>query len=135
VYGAGKADLVAKVLDRVRAQVSDIGIIVEGIYLVGDLRLPDTVIQAINAKISATQKAQQRENEIRQAEAEAKKKVEEARGEAASILEVANAQAQANKILAASLTSELVQYKTVEKWNGQLPTYTGGPTPLLTVTK
>lgn len=135
VYGAGKADLVAKVLDRVRTQVKDVGIIVEGIYLVGDLRLPNTVIEAINAKISATQKAQQRENEVRQAEAEAKKKVEEAKGEAASILEVANAQAQANKILAASLTGELVQYKTVEKWNGQLPAYTGGPIPLLNVTK
>jgi regulator of protease activity HflC (stomatin/prohibitin superfamily) len=133
VYGVGKAKLVENVLKHVRAQVQDIGIIVEGIYLIGDLRLPPTVITAINAKIEATQKAQQRENEVRQAEAEAKKKVEEAKGQAASILEVANAQAQANKTIAASLTEELVKYKSIEKWDGVLPKFTGGPIPLVQI--
>lgn len=133
VYGTGKADLVKNVTNHVKSQVADIGINVEGIYLVGELRLPNSVVEAINAKIGATQKAQQRENEVRQAEAEAKKKIEEAKGEAASILEVANAQAQANKTLAESLTPELVRYKTVEKWDGVMPKYTGGPTPFMQI--
>ena len=43
----------------------------EWIYTIGDFRLPPRVVEAINAKIEATQLAQQRENEVREAEAEA----------------------------------------------------------------
>lgn len=133
VYGEGKAELVEKVTDRVKSQVKDLGIKVEGIYLVGELRLPNTVINAINEKIGATQKAQQRENEVRQAEAEANKVVAAAKGQANSILVVANAQAEANKIIANSLTPELVKYKTVEKWDGILPKFSGDSIPLLNI--
>lgn len=131
VYGEGKTELVKLVTERVRNQVKDLGILIEGIYLIGDFRLPNTVITAINAKIEATQKAQQRENEIRQAEAEAKKKIEDAKGTAQSILEIAEAQAKANKILAESLTPELVSYKTIERWDGVLPKMTGQAIPLV----
>lgn len=126
IYGAGKTDFMKNVQDMVIAQVSEIGIDVEKIYLIGEMRLPTTVVASINAKIGATQKAQQRENEVRQAEAEADKKVADARGEADSILLVAKAQAQANKILSQSLTSNLVAYKSIEKWDGALPYMNGG---------
>lgn len=127
----GKTELVKAVTERVRNQVKDLGILIEGIYLIGEFRLPNTVITAINAKIEATQKAQQRENEIRQAEAEAKKKIEDAKGTAQSILEIAEAQAKANKILAESLTPELVNYKTIERWDGVLPKMTGSTVPFV----
>lgn len=77
-------------------------------------------------KIQATQQAQQRENEVRTAEAEAKKKFAAAEGQAKSILKVAKAQAEANKLLADSISPELVQYKSIEKWNGILPTMMAG---------
>jgi regulator of protease activity HflC (stomatin/prohibitin superfamily) len=98
-YGVGKAKLIQQVQDMVVAQVQPIGIEIEKIYLIGNMRLPDQVIQALNAKISATQKAQQRENEVREATAEAEKKIAAADGEAKSILRVAEAQAQANMLL------------------------------------
>ena len=126
VYGEGKADLVDAVQKSVENDVSEQGIVIEKIYLISDFRLPKEVLAALNAKIGATQKAQQRENEVREAEAEALKKVAAANGEAQSILKVAKAQAEANTILAKSLTPELVSYKSIEKWNGQLPTYSGG---------
>lgn len=134
VYGSGKEELLNEVEDAVRKQVAEIGIIIERIYLVGDLRLPPTVVGAINAKIQATQTAQQRENEVKEAEAAAKKKVAEAEGQAQSILKVAEAQAHANKILAASITPELVRYKAIEQWDGVLPKLTGtGAIPLINV--
>jgi len=133
VYGQGKAELVQKVVERVRERIEPIGFILDGIYLVGDLRLPPSVVTAINDKIGATQKAQQRENEVRQAEAEAAKKVAEADGTAKSILAVARAQAEANKILAASITPELVRYKGIEKWDGQLPRLTGNAIPFINI--
>jgi len=121
VYGKGKNELITKITEETKRQVEDIGIIVEKIYLVGSMRLPDEVIKALNAKISATQKAQQRENELREAEANAKKKVAEAEGEALSIITKAKAQAEANILLSSSITPELVQYEAIKKWDGILP--------------
>lgn len=128
IYGAGKAELMAKVQADVQSQVADIGIKIDKIYWIGEIRLPETVIASINAKNAATQMAQQRQNEVAQATAEAQKKVAEAKGEADSILLKAKAQAEANHELAASITPELVQYKALEKWDGSLPKMTGGNT-------
>lgn len=125
VYGRGKADLITAVEKRVKGQVEKDGIIIERIYWIGDIRLPDNVIASLNAKIQATQMAAQRQNEVAQSKAEAQKKVEEARGEAESILLRAKAQADANRELASSITPELVQYKALEKWDGVLPRMTG----------
>ena len=135
VYGAGKSELMKNVEIDVRNQVKEIGINIERIYWIGDVRLPQTVITAINKKIEATQQAQQRENEVKRAEADAEIKRTEARGEADAITIRANAQAKANEIIARSISSTLVQYNTVDKWNGQLPNVTGGVVPMLDVGK
>lgn len=134
VYGAGKSELITSVEEMVKNQVESTGIIIERIYLIGNMRLPNTVVEALNAKIKATQQAQQRENEVREAEAEAKKKVAEAQGFAESTLLKAEAQAKANKVLAASLTPELVRYESIKRWDGVLPKFTGsGPVPFIQV--
>jgi regulator of protease activity HflC (stomatin/prohibitin superfamily) len=135
VYGAGKAELIDAVQADVAAQVESIGIKIDKIYWIGDIRLPQTVIDSINAKNAATQMAQQRQNEVAQAKAEADKKIEYARGVAESILKVAEAQAKANKILSDSLTSEFVQYEALQKWDGKLPTtmVPGQATPFISV--
>ena len=135
VYGAGKSELLASVQKDVADQVSPLGINIGKIYWIGEIRLPPTVIDSINAKNAATQMAQQRQNEVAQAKAEADKKIEDARGEAESILRVAEAQAKANKLLAESLTTEFVQYQAITKWDGQLPKMTGSSAvPFIDVT-
>ncbi|TON13997.1 transposase, partial [Vibrio parahaemolyticus] len=75
--------------------VADIGIIIEKIYWIGEMRLPKQIVQNINDKIAATQKAQQRKNEVAQSKAEADKKIEEARGTAESIKLKAKAESEA----------------------------------------
>lgn len=125
IYGAGKAELMSAVQADVQKQVEPIGIKIDKIYWIGEIRLPQTVIDSINAKNAATQMAQQRQNEVAQARAEAEKKVAEARGEADSILLKAKAQAEANRELSSSITSDLVQYRALEKWDGVLPRMTG----------
>ena len=135
VYGAGKSELLASVQKDVADQVAPLGINIGKIYWIGEIRLPPTVIDSINAKNAATQMAQQRQNEVAQAKAEADKKIEDARGEAESILRVAEAQAKANKLLAESLTTEFVQYQAITKWDGQLPKMTGSSAvPFIDVT-
>ena len=133
VYGDGKTDLIVQVQEDVIAQVKDIGIIIEKMYWIGEIRLPQTVKAALNAKIEATQKAQQRENEVAQAKAEADKAVEEARGIADSKILVAKAEAEAIRIRGEALkqNQQLVDLTIAERWNGVLPQITGGATPLL----
>lgn len=128
VYGAGKADLLAAVEKRVRGQVEPLGIKIERLYWAGDFRLPATVTAAIDAKIKATQFAQQRANEVAAAKAEADKAVEEARGVADSTLLKAKAEAEAIRIKGDALRENprLIELSAIEKWNGTLPTYTGG---------
>ena len=125
IYGAGKADLMQAVQNDVQKQVEAIGIKIDKIYWIGEIRLPQTVIDSINAKNAATQMAQQRQNEVAQARAEAEKKVAEAKGEADSILLKAKAQAEANRVLSSSITPDLVQYRALDKWDGVLPRMTG----------
>ena len=125
VYGAGKAELIAAVQKDVADQVNSLGIKIDKIYWIGEIRLPSVVLDSINNKNAATQMAQQRQNEVAQAKAEADKKIEDARGTAESILRVADAQAKANKLLAQSLTPEFVQYQAITKWDGILPKFTG----------
>lgn len=134
VYGKGKTELVDMVQQDVVGQVKDIGIIIEKIYLVGELRLPHVVVSAVNAKIAATQMAQQRENEVAQAKAEADKAVAQARGEAESRLVNSRAEAESLNIKGAALRAnpEIVQLSAIEKWDGKLPTITGsGAVPFI----
>ncbi|MFM8331217.1 MAG: SPFH domain-containing protein [Candidatus Methylumidiphilus sp.] len=144
VYGKGKAELIKQAEVLVREQVKGIGIDIEHLYWIGDLRLPPNIIAAINAKIQATQLTAQRENEIAQMQAEAQKEVAKAEGEAKAKLAIANAEAQAIKIKgeaeaaairakseALNTSPQLVQYTLATNWNGVLPVYTGGAIPLL----
>ena len=135
IYGPGKEGLMERVTQRVRAQVAEIGIEVEKIYWIGAMRLPDTIVNAINLKIEATQKAQQRENELQTAKAQAEIEREKARGEADARLIAAKAEADANRMIAASISQALVEYKAVQTWNGVTPQVTGGATPFIDLRK
>ncbi|HDS0941466.1 TPA: prohibitin family protein [Pseudomonas putida] len=132
VYGAGKADLLTAVEKRVRAQVAPIGINLERIYYASDLALPPQVTNSLNAKIQATQMAEQRRNEVAQAKAEADKERARAQGEADAKLLIAQADAKAIEVRAQALRAnpDVVTLNAVEKWDGKLPTYTGGQAPL-----
>lgn len=126
IYGRGKEELIVKVQDRVRAQVAPYGINIERIYWADDMALPSAVLAALNAKIAATQQAQQRENQVRTAEAQGRIDVAKATGEAEARVLRANAEATSNRIVAASITPELVRYQIAKTWDGKLPQVTDG---------
>ncbi len=129
IYGTGKSGLMDRATARVKQQVEPFGIRIEKIYWIGSMRLPKGVQAALNAKIEATQKAQQRENEVAQAKAEADKAREEARGVADAQLLRAQADAEAIRIKGDALrqNQELVTLTIAERWDGKLPQqYLGG---------
>lgn len=120
VMGPGKQKLLAEVQRIVQEQCTPFGIRDVRLYSVSDMRPPKEVTDAISAKITATQKAQQAENELQRAKAEAAKAVAEAEG-----------QARANELKQRTLTPELIRYEAVQKWDGKLPQVTSGGTPFI----
>ena len=120
IIGDGKSELIAMVQADVKAQFMPI-IEIQALSYLKSPRPPQNVIDALNAKVQSTQLAMQRENEVRTAEAEANKKIAEARGKAESILIEAKAQAESNRILSSSLTPVLVQSQWIAQWDGKLP--------------
>lgn len=130
---SGKEGFFEDVEAHVRADLSPIGIELSRIYLIGRFHFPQTVISALNAKIEAMQRAQQRENELREAEAEAKKQVAKAEGQARCVILQAESEAKANLVLAKSVTAELIQWQAVQKWDGHMPHVTSGAMPFIEV--
>lgn len=130
---SGKEGFFEDVEKHVRQDLSPIGIEISRIYLIGRFHFPKNVITALNAKIEAMQRAQQRENELREAEAEAKKQIATAEGRARCLQVQAEAEAKANKVLSQSVTSELIEWQSVQKWDGKLPQVTNGATPFIQV--
>lgn len=109
-------------------------IIVDDIYF-ANIRFTTDYERAIEAKQVAQQQVETQRQILAQREIEAQQKVATAKGEAESILVVAQGQAKANDALSRSISPILVQYKGVEKWNGILPQVSGSATPFINLTR
>lgn len=120
LIGAGKGRLFQGVQDSVGARFAPLGVTNVRLYIVGNFRLPAAIEKSINDKIAATQKAQQAENELATARAEAAKEVATAEGEA-----------KANAIKQQTITPALLQMEAIKKWDGHLPQVTSSGTPFI----
>ena len=96
------------------------------ISLLNPLRLPPEIQKSIDEQFAAQQAAQTAESNRRKVEAEAASNVAKAKGEAQVTIEQARAEAESNRLLANSITPQLLELERlrvervrVEKWNGQ----------------
>ena len=131
IYGPQKEAIMVTVTAEVNKLIEPVGIRVEKVYWIGALRLPESITSAINKKQEATQKAQQRENELQTAKAQAEIDREKARGEADALIIAAEGRAKSNKLLASSVTPELIEYTKAQRWDGKMPQVTGSNTPMI----
>lgn len=115
LVGEGKNAFMTEVLTTVRNRMAEHGINVDTVYAVGQFRLPNHIVNAINDRIAAAQETERR-----------RQQVETARQEVERLRIEAEGQAMANRIIAESISPELVAYLAVSKWNGILPTATSG---------
>jgi regulator of protease activity HflC (stomatin/prohibitin superfamily) len=90
------------------------------------LKYPESLERSITAKNEAVQNALRIENEVAAIEAEAKKKIAEANGSAEALRITADAEAYYNRTVSASLSTNLVNMKALEKWDGKTPIVSGG---------
>ena len=123
-----------RAMTKLGENLSRYHIIVDDIYF-ASIRFSPEYEGAIEAKQVAQQQVETQKQVLAQREIEAQQKVATAKGEAESILVVAQGQAKANEALSQSITPILVQYKGLEKWNGTLPQVSGGAVPFIDLGK
>ena len=99
-------------------KLNTIGLYITDVNII-DFDFSDAFINAIEEK----QVAQQ---QLLKAETEKQTAITNAQAEAESVKIRAEAEAEANRLISESLTDEIIQNKTIEKWDGQLPKVTGG---------
>jgi len=121
-------------MEKLGVNLSRYHIIVDDIYF-ANIRFSPEYERAIEAKQVAQQQVETQRQVLAQREIEARQKVATAKGEAESILVVAQGQAKANEVLAASISPILVEYKSIEKWNGILPQVSGSSIPFIDLRK
>lgn len=124
-----RRDLVAgEISEHLTTRLAKYDLVVNDINIV-NFKFSDAFNQSIEAKQVAQQQALKAENDLRRVEIEAKQKIAQAQAEAESL-----------RLKKQEVTPELVQLKqievqekAVEKWNGVLPTVTGGATPFVDI--
>lgn len=136
LYGTEKQHFMESVQQELKDDLIQMGITIDRLYLIGTLHFPQQVVIALNSKIEATQRAQQRENELREAQAQAQKEIAAAQGEAqrkklsseaeaAATTIKAKAEAEANRLVTESLSKEIITYEAIKRWDGKLPQFMG----------
>ena len=129
-----REDIRQTAMKKLGHNLSRYHIIVDDIYF-ANIRFSPEYEKAIEAKQVAQQQVETQKQVLAQREIEAQQKVATAKGEAESILVVAQEQAKANEVLSHSITPSLVSYKSVERWNGILPQVSGGAVPFIELGK
>lgn len=115
--------MVDKAFDtRVREAFAKENFVLE--QLTPGISYPKSYEDAINAKNKAIQDEMRVTNEIKVAEANAKK-----------LMVAAQAEAEANKLKTQALTPQVLEKMWIEKWDGKLPTYGTVPSMFRDITK
>lgn len=89
------------------------------------LQYPNSLVKAIDAKNAAVQEAQRAANEVLKIEAEARKKVAQAQGEAEALRIKGDAEAEYNRKISASLSTLIIQQEMIKRWDGKTPVFMG----------
>ena len=113
-----RGEFESEVRKRLEVSLSSEGFLVE--EFTSQITPPQSLAEAINAKNEAVQNALKAENKVKEAE------IAKAQGEAQALRIKGDGEAYYNRVVAQSLSPLLVQQDAIDKWDGKLPTYSGG---------
>lgn len=109
-----RTDVSKKALEVLQGKMKDYGIVVDDFNII-NLAFSAEYSKAIEEKQVAEQKVQTAKQQLERAKIESETKIVEA-----------EAEAKANELKKKTLTKELIEKEFIEKWDGKLPTVTGG---------
>ncbi len=119
VYSTAKDSIRGVVQQLMAEKYAEHGIRIKEVTYLSSINLPENVKDAISAKITAKQLAEQRENEVAEKEAEARKKAAEAQGEADRLRIEAEGRAKAIEVEGRALANnpQILRLKEIEMQN------------------
>ncbi|OGH67796.1 MAG: hypothetical protein A3C15_02845 [Candidatus Magasanikbacteria bacterium RIFCSPHIGHO2_02_FULL_50_9b] len=118
-----REDVREKVLGLLVSKMQSYGILIDGFNII-DFDFSKSFNQAIESKVTAEQDALAAKNRLEQVKFEADQRIAEAKGKAEAIRVESEALNQNPQIL---------KLRTIEKWDGNLPTVTGGAVPFVNI--
>jgi len=126
-----RASVSLGIRESISSRLIHFGVVVDAVNIT-DFDFSPEFNKAIEAKMTAVQRALQAERELERYRFEAQQKVETAKGEAEAIMEKAKAEAEALNLKKQYATMELIWLSAVEKWDGKTPThlFATPPTPV-----
>jgi regulator of protease activity HflC (stomatin/prohibitin superfamily) len=130
ILGPRKAEVVSRAQALISQRLASYGFVVKQ-FTINEIRAPQGVMDAIGQKNVMQQQALTAQNELQKNIYQAQGDSIKAAGRAMAILAEARAQAEANRLLAESVTPTLVQYEMMKRWNGQMPQVSGGAVPMI----
>ncbi len=130
--GKDKALVVKSTEEELQKRLGEYGFLIKQ-FTLNEVRAPETIVKAIEAKNAMAQEALRSQNELQKKQFEAQQRAIEAEGDAKAIMTRAQAEADANRLISNSITPTLVDYKRVDKWDGKLPQVSGEATPFISL--
>lgn len=121
---SNRAKFESDVRSRLEKSLAQEGFIVD--EFTSAITPPKSLADMIDAKNRAVQSALRASNQVKEAEANAKIAIAKAKGEADALKIKADGEAYYNRTVAQSLNELLVRQYAIEKWDGSVPTVTGG---------
>lgn len=112
--GPNREVIRSAVRDRLRSELQQYSIDINDL-LIDNIDFRPEFKDAIEQKQIATQDALREQERVAQAEFEAQQAIARAQGEAGAILARAEGQAEANRLLAESLTPEVIQFQALQQ--------------------
>lgn len=138
IFGDKRAEINSELDTYLREKFDQYGIIIDTVNFT-DISVDSETAAAIQKKVTAQQELElanieaqtakiQAEKDKEVAQIAAEKAIIEANAKAETTRIAAEAEADANKQIASSLTPELIEKIKYEKWNGKVPTVSGSGT-------
>ncbi|MDR3509870.1 MAG: SPFH domain-containing protein [Caulobacteraceae bacterium] len=124
IYGPRKAELLMNVQHDVQSFFAPFGLRVERLFWAGNVRVPDTVLTQINARIANEQEALAAQAKVATVQAQAQQAAAEAAGKAKA-LDLEGEAIRRNP--------EVLRIRAIEKWDGKLPQVTSGAVPFVSL--
>lgn len=121
IFGDKRTQINAELDEYLRKKFDPYGIIIDTVNFT-DISVDDETAAAIQEKVTAQQKLELARIEAETAIINANKDKQVAEIEAEKVLIAAEAEAEANRKIAASLNDVLINQQKLEKWDGKLPT-------------
>ncbi|MGL5085466.1 MAG: prohibitin family protein [Clostridium sp.] len=132
IYGAKRADLNSEVLNHVKQNFDEYGIVIESVNFTR-IGLDADTEKAVQEKLTATQERDRAKIDAEKAAIEAQQKVDVAKKEAEALAISSQAEADANNRISTSLTPSLIEKIKYDKWDGKMPQVSGASSPIVDI--